>query len=335
MKKIKILYGIQCTGNGHLTRSKEIIKFLEENYSDSIDRIDVCLSGNFSQIDKSELNVRWEFEGLGFDLKDGKISIINTIKNAKIRELIKSILKLDLSEYDIIISDFEPITCWAGIINRRKVLGVGNHFKFLSNNKFLKNLSPYYFSNKIITKLFSPVHSYLSFNYLKENENEFFPIIRKSFRKINLQKEEYYLIYLSSFSVEDQIKFFSLFPKNKFYIYHNKINEAYDFENLKLRPIDKLQFTEKLIKCKGVICHTGFQLTSECLFLGKKLLVMPIKNQIEQIYNTKELNKFGVLSTDKLEVPIFDDFLENDYSVKLNFIDEMDTISQKILSYRS
>jgi len=49
MKKLKILYGIQCTGNGHLSRSKEIIKYLQENYSDKIETIDVCLSGNFSQ----------------------------------------------------------------------------------------------------------------------------------------------------------------------------------------------------------------------------------------------------------------------------------------------
>jgi uncharacterized protein (TIGR00661 family) len=333
--KVKILYGIQCTGNGHLTRSKEIIKFLEENYSDRIDKIDVCLSGNFSQIDKSDLNIKWEFEGLGFDLKNGGISIINTIKKAKIKQFIKSIFVPDLKEYDIIISDFEPITCWSGILRRRKILGVGNHFKFLSNKKFLKNLSPYYFSNKIITKLVSPVSNHISFNYLKEDDNEFFPIIRKSLREIKLKNEDYYLIYLSSLSVDDQVKFFNLFPNNIFYIYHNEINEASDFENIRLRPIDKVQFTEKLIKCKGVICHTGFQLTSECLYLGKKLIVMPIKNQIEQVYNTKELKKFGVLSTDRLEVPVFDDFLENDYSVKLNYIDEMKIISEKILNYRS
>ena len=56
MNKVKILYGIQCTGNGHITRSKEIINFLKENYDDQIETIDVCLSGNFSQIDTSDLN---------------------------------------------------------------------------------------------------------------------------------------------------------------------------------------------------------------------------------------------------------------------------------------
>lgn len=335
MKKLKLLYGIQCTGNGHLTRSKEIIKFLEENYAEKIETIDVCLSGNFSQIDYSDLNVKWKFEGLGFDLKNGGISLLNTIKKMKLHQFFKSILTPDLKEYDIIISDFEPITCWSGILRRRKVLGIGNHFKFLSNKKFLKNLSPNFFSNKLITKLVSPVSNHIAFNYLKETDNDFFPIIRKTLRKVNLQKEDFYLIYLSSISVDDQIKFFNLFPNQTFYIYHNEVKEASDFENIKLRPIDKLEFTEKLIKCKGVISHTGFQLTSECLYLGKKLMVIPIKNQIEQIYNTKELNKFGVLSNDKLEVPIFDDFFENDYSVKLNYIDEMKVLCDRIIKHKS
>ena len=32
--KLKILYGIQCTGNGHLSRSKEIIKYLQTKFNE-------------------------------------------------------------------------------------------------------------------------------------------------------------------------------------------------------------------------------------------------------------------------------------------------------------
>ena len=37
MKKIKILYGIQTTGNGHLSRSIEIINNLQTNENFEID----------------------------------------------------------------------------------------------------------------------------------------------------------------------------------------------------------------------------------------------------------------------------------------------------------
>ena len=221
------------------------------------------------------------------------------------------------------------------MLRGKKVLGVGNHYKFLSNKRFLKNLSPTYFYNKIITKLVSPVNKYIAFEYLKDTENDFFPIIRKVLRKATVSSEDFYICYLSSIPSEDQVKFFNLFPNQVFYIFHNDIKEASDFENVRLRPIDKVQFTGKLLRCKGVICHTGFQLTSECLFLGKKLLVIPIKHQIEQIYNTKTLSKFGVISSENLDVPIFDDFFQNDYSVKLNYIDEMKSLSERILDHKS
>jgi len=335
MKKLKILYGIQCTGNGHLSRSKEIIKYLQDNYSDRIETIDVCLSGNFSQIDTSDLNVKYKFEGLGFNIDNGQISIWKTIVDLKLWDFFKSIFVPQIEKYDIIISDFEPITCWAGIIRRKRVLGVGNHYKFLSNKKFLKNLSPNYFYNKIITKLISPVNKYIAFEYLKDTENDFFPIIRKVLRRTTPSQDDFYICYLSSISSEDQVKFFNLFPNQTFYIFHNDIKEASDFENIRLRPIDRVHFTNKLMRCKGVICHTGFQLTSECLFLGKKLLVIPIKHQIEQIYNTRTLSKFGVISSENLEVPTFDDFFQNDYSVKLNYIDEMKSLSERILGHKS
>jgi uncharacterized protein (TIGR00661 family) len=335
MKKLKILYGIQCTGNGHLSRSKEIIKYLQDNYSDKIETIDVCLSGNFSQIDTSELNVKWKFEGLGFNMDKGQISILKTIIDLKLWDFFKSIFVPQIKGYDIIVSDFEPITCWAGIIRRKKVLGVGNHYKFLSNKKFLKNLSPTYFYNKVITKLVSPVNKYIAFEYLKDTENDFFPIIRKVLRRTTPSQDDFYICYLSSIPSEDQVKFFNLFPNQTFYIFHNDIKEASDFENIRLRPIDRVHFTNKLMRCKGVICHTGFQLTSECLFLGKKLLVIPIKHQIEQIYNTRTLSKFGVISSENLEVPTFDDFFQNDYSVKLNYIDEMKNLSERILDHKS
>jgi len=335
MKKLKILYGIQCTGNGHLSRSKEIIKYLQDNYSDRIETIDVCLSGNFSQIDTSDLNVKYKFEGLGFNIDNGQISIWKTIVDLKLWNFFKSIFVPQIEKYDIIVSDFEPVTCWAGIIRRKRVLGVGNHYKFLSNKKFLKNLSPNYFYNKIITKLVSPVNKYIAFEYLKDAENDFFPIIRKVLRRTTPSQDDFYICYLSSISSEDQVKFFNLFPNQTFYIFHNDIKEASDFENIRLRPIDRVHFTNKLMRCKGVICHTGFQLTSECLFLGKKLLVIPIKHQIEQIYNTRTLSKFGVISSENLEVPTFDDFFQNDYSVKLNYIDEMKSLSERILNHKS
>ena len=59
------------------------------------------------------------------------------------------------------------------------------------------------------------------------------------------------------------------------------------------------------------------------------------RKNILQIYNTRTLAKFGVISSDNLEAQTFEDFFQNDYSVKLNYIDEMKSLSERILSHRS
>jgi uncharacterized protein (TIGR00661 family) len=332
MKKINILYGVQCTGNGHLTRSKEIINYLNNNYNVNID---VCLSGNFSQVDTSDLNVKYKFKGLGFTMENGRISLFKSWKHLDFKNFFSSLFKINVKKYDIIVSDFEPITCWSALLRRKKVLGVGNHYKFISNKKFIKNLSPYYFSNKMISKMICPVNNYIAFDYIKENDNDFFPIIKTNLKRIHLSDDNHYVVYLNSFSLDEQIKFFNLFQNEKFYIFNSEVKESYDYENLKLRKIDKLNFTEKLLRSKGVICHTGFQTTSECLYLGKKMLVIPIKNQIEQIYNTKTLKKLGVISAENLDIKKFNDFFINDYSVKLNYTNEFKQICDIITNFRS
>jgi len=189
-------------------------------------------------------------------MDNGQISIWKTILELKLIDFFKSVFVPQIKNYDIIVSDFEPVTCWAGIIRGKKVLGVGNHYKFLSNKKFLKNLSPTYFYNKLITKLVSPVNKYIAFEYLKDTDNDFFPIIRKVLRRTGSSQEDFYICYLSSITSDDQVKFFNLFPNQTFYIFHNGVKEASDFENIRLRPIYRVNFTNKLLKCKGVTCHT-------------------------------------------------------------------------------
>lgn len=332
-RKLKILYGIQATGNGHISRSKVIIEHLESNYSDRIEKIDICISGNFCQVGNS-VGAKYKFHGLNLNFHSGTISLVKSMLEVGIFQTILDSLRLNLGDYDIIISDFEPITCWAGFFKRRRVLGIGNHYKFLSNKKFLQNLDPKYFVNKVITKIVSPVSKYISFDYLKEDDG-MFPIIKSNLRKCKSVEGDYYIFYLSTIDLEEQIKFLSLFPKEKILIYHPSVNRKLKIENLELCPINSEEFGEKLLGCKGVICHAGFQLTSECLFLGKKLGVIPISYQVEQIYNMKKLKSLGVMSLEWKNIQDFDRYFEHNFSVRLNYIDELDNICKIILGHKS
>jgi len=327
----KVLYGIQCTGNGHITRSREIIDMLHKYYGNQISQIDVCLSGDLSQIDTGDLNVVYRFPGLKLAMIDGKISIWETLKSLRPIEFIRSALSLDLNQYEVIVSDFEPVTCWASLLRRRHTLGISNQYKFLSR-KILKSLSPNLLFNRSVTKIVCPVDDYISFDYLKEGDRDFFPIIGDVFRRSRSEQGEYYLVYLNTYPLDDLIKFFELFPHQKFHIFSKDCTASYEYENLQVHPIDKGIFAKEMLRCAGVITHGGFQTTAESLYLGKKLAVIPIKRQIEQIYNAKVLSKFGVKILNDLEVSSLNDFFSNDYRVKLNYQEESLRICNKIMN---
>jgi uncharacterized protein (TIGR00661 family) len=48
-----------------------------------------------------------------------------------------------------------------------------------------------------------------------------------------------------------------------------------------------------LYDCAGVISNAGFELASECLQLGKKILAKPLHVQMEQISNATALKQLG------------------------------------------
>ena len=97
---MKVLYGIQLTGNGHVTRSTQLIKSLIDNGF----QVDIITSGNNSQI-KLPFKVKKHFQGISMYYNHkGGIDWRLTFKNANVKQFFKDI-KYDVGEYDLIISN--------------------------------------------------------------------------------------------------------------------------------------------------------------------------------------------------------------------------------------
>ena len=58
--------------------------------------------------------------------------------------------------------------------------------------------------------------------------------------------------------------------------------------------MDKNEFAASMTTSKGVLCGAGFETPAEALYLGKKLMVVPMKSQLEQHYNAASLKQMGV-----------------------------------------
>ncbi len=73
---MKILYAIQGTGNGHVTRSLEIIPILKKH-----GKVDIALSGNQTDI-QLPWEIKYRLHGASFIFgKNGGIELFKSIRN--------------------------------------------------------------------------------------------------------------------------------------------------------------------------------------------------------------------------------------------------------------
>ncbi|WP_428353872.1 glycosyltransferase family protein [Methyloprofundus sp.] len=125
---MKIFYGVQGTGNGHITRARVMAK---ELFAAGFD-VDFQFTGRPSDqfFDMQVFNGYQHKEGLTFNTDKGQVNYIKSVLQAKPITFVKDVKGLDLSAYDLVISDFEPVTAWAGKTKKVKVLGIGHQYAF-------------------------------------------------------------------------------------------------------------------------------------------------------------------------------------------------------------
>lgn len=318
---MRILYGIQSTGNGHITRSSKIISKLIKSGCD----VDILLSGNNSQVNL-KFPVKYTFDGFTFNYSEsGEVNYFKTILNIKILQFIKDI-KLDVSSYDIVISDFEPITAWACKISGRDCIGISNQCSFLSDNTPRPNSRKYL--SEFVLRNMAPVTKPIGLHFEKYDDFIFTPIIKEIFIKSTINDYGYYSVYLPTYKIENIVSKLVRI-KGKFEIFSN-VNKNIKYKNCIVKKIQRDSFEESLINCHGVITSAGFQTPSESLFLGKKLMVIPIVGQYEQECNTVALKKLGVFTGTTNDI---DKFISSDNIIKMNWKDSSDEIINIILSH--
>src|SRR3990170_7366789 len=104
---MKILYAIQGTGNGHISRAREIIPLLQRRCE-----TDILISGSQADIELP-FEVKFRLHGLGFDFgKKGGIDLRKTYNKANTKRLLKEIKELPVAGYDFVLNDFEPVSAW-------------------------------------------------------------------------------------------------------------------------------------------------------------------------------------------------------------------------------
>ena len=70
----------------------------------------------------------------------------------------------------------------------------------------------------------------------------------------------------------------------------------------------------------GIISNAGFELASEALQLGKKILAKPLHSQMEQISNAKALHQLGYGQTmNDMDASIIEKWLYDERAVQITY----------------
>lgn len=314
---MKILYAIQGTGNGHIARAEDIVPILRQ-YGD----LDLFVSGAQADI-KLPYPVKYQSKGLSFYFgKGGGVDLIKTFRRNSSKDVYREIKKFPVEKYDLVINDFEPITAWACMRKEVPCVALSHQSALLSPlTPRPKNFDPV---GEWILKNYAPVRHHVGFHFSRFDQNIFTPVIRERVRSAKIENKGHYTVYLPAYDDKKLLPLLTRLPKVKWHIFSKHAKKPYHVGKLSVFPVNNEEFTLSMASCNGVLCGAGFETPAEALFLGKKILVVPMKRQYEQHYNAAALKQMGVPVLKKVKkknMKKIEEWIDDDTRVTVEYKD--------------
>jgi uncharacterized protein (TIGR00661 family) len=292
-----ILYGVNGQGAGHSSRAREVLAHLQskghEIHVVSFDRGLKNLAADFEVT---------EIYGLRLAFAHNRVRYARTIlKNLfTVPQVARSVRKLNQlaqeREIQLVITDFEPISCHLAHKLRLPVISIDNqqclvHGEISYPRQYRKEAA----AAKMVTRLMTPrADAYLVTSFFTprpKNKRTFFfpPILRKEVLESAAFVGDAVVVYVTSPAAElaDLLKRI----RQRFICYG--FNREGQDENLWFKKPSLDGFLKDLREAKAVVANSGFSLISEALHLGKPYLAWPVRHQFEQVFNAYYVDKMG------------------------------------------
>ena len=292
-----ILYGVNGEGSGHSTRAKVVIAHLQNRGH----KVHVL------SFDRGLSNLRADFEvteifGLRFAYVNNRVRYRRTVaKNViaapKAARSLKKLLRLaDEWQIELVITDFEPLSCQVGRRKRLPVVCIDNqhcltNFRVASPPRYRRDAA----AAKLVSRFMVPhADAFLTTSFFpaeprKRNSFLFPPIVREEVLSTTAVSGEHVLVYVTSPSTDLAAM---LRQVRCPFIAYGFGREGQDGNVLYKAP-SMDEFLRDLAGCKAIVANAGFSLVSEALHLGKPYLAVPVKGQFEQIFNAYHLDRLG------------------------------------------
>lgn len=297
---MKILFGVQTEGNGHITQAIATKQYLQEKGYDVCKVFAASKTKGLSKYFTDEFDVV-TYEGFDFVFdKYGRVIVWKTmLKNTlELPRLIGSFIKIckiiQKEKPDAIFNYYEPLIGLTAILFPKiKYVSIGHQYAMKS--KYYPKTDGFPVQKlflSILNKITSIRSKIVALSYYEFVDNEMLispPILRSESYIQSNETQDFVLVYLMN---EDMLP--QLFSEAKKYPAINiecftKLTKTHEqLPNVKLYSLDGKLFQEKMKVCKAVICSGGFETSAEAIYQMKPLLMIPMPNHYEQYANCND-----------------------------------------------
>lgn len=325
---MRILYGVQGTGHGHLVRSAAMVRQLRELGHD----VHCLISGR-------DPDSFWEAEqfapytalrGFTATARGGGVRLVESVARLRIARFFRDVAAFDASGIDLVVTDYEPASGWIARRNKLPSIGLGHLYSFKKRLPLPGVTRPAQLLVGSFASLYTPVTIAIGLHWHHFGHANLPPTVGPEVRSGERVDERKVLVYLPGEDQEETVTLLRRLPSHRF-VFYRPVDEPRQEGNVLLRPYDRRDFLDDLADAGGVIANAGFTLPSEALHLGRRLLVKPIRSHPEQFLNGRALGALGLATVaDRFTHSLLETWLDSDPPSAMNYPDVTHHLSRWI-----
>jgi len=265
-----------------------------------------------------------EIFGLSFSYRRGRIDPIETftrnlLQVARAHSLNRRLFKEVYRAFDpdLVITDFEPFTGWWALRHRVPFISLDNeHLLTVCRLEHrLRHLFPRATATAVTKSFGIGAATYIVTNFFNaplKSDRAFLapPIVRPIVTTLKPSDAGHVVVYWTTGTEETRLRsVLRKFRDQTFHVYG--FDKSARVGNCVFKQPSTEGFLADLAAARGVVASAGLSLISECMYWRKKMLLLPLAGQYEQIVNAHYFEKLGLgIAARRLNETVLKRFLQ-------------------------
>ena len=329
---INFMFIIQGEGRGHMTQALGLKTILENaGHHVCVSLVGQCGHRRVPAFFQEKIGMPISyFSSPTFALDDRERTVkmwATLTQNVKLSPVFKASLahiESEIQKYkpDMVINFFEPLSGIFNMLHRPNTpfISVGHQYMFhhpgypFPRGQHVQRLTAKSFTR--LTSFGSKRLMALSFYPGVQQSPRLVvspPILRERLFAQPLDQEDpFFLIYVINHGyAEAIIEWHKAHPDTRLECFWDnpEKEEVWKYhDNLTFHQLSDVKFLDMMATCAGLVCTAGFESIAEAMYLGKRILAVPVEGHVEQNWNATDLELFGggiksnTFSIDKLHL---------------------------------